>query len=164
MQWLAHAPQKLTKDPKWDIVVVRRNFLTTAMDQVHFATEADWGRQMYVSFIGEEGKDDGGLSREFFSLLFSKTRIMQGNTFTLSPQLFEQQAYAQYGKLVAYATVIGHPGPRNMHSALVSYMVDGCLPAELDIPVDDLKDDHVKSALQKVIVSAVRMYSGGGGG
>lgn len=40
--------------------MVRNCFLKTAMEQLEEATEADWEREMKVTFIGEPGLDAGG--------------------------------------------------------------------------------------------------------
>lgn len=55
---------------QWELSIVRRHFLLTAMEQIEDATKDDWVKKVKVRFIGEEGIDEGGLTREFFTLLF----------------------------------------------------------------------------------------------
>lgn len=43
---------KIIKGEHWDIAVVRKCFLKTVMEQLEEATEADWEREMKVTFIG----------------------------------------------------------------------------------------------------------------
>lgn len=50
---------KIIKEEQWDIAVVRKCFLKTVMEQLEEATEADWEREMKVTFIGEPGLDSG---------------------------------------------------------------------------------------------------------
>ncbi len=134
----------------WEVAVVRHNFHQTAQLELAFANEADWRKKLQVTFVGEEGCDEGGVAREFFSLLFTNNEIMDGNTFRLHPILLQKQQYKIYGQCVAYAILTGHPGPRNLNQATVKYLLDGALPDTLTIPLDDVPSQEVVSCMNRV--------------
>lgn len=54
----------------WNVKVVRRRFETTSTEQLEDGDEDDWKKPISILFIGEEGIDAGGLSREFFFTAF----------------------------------------------------------------------------------------------
>lgn len=107
----------------WCVSVLRRLFNTTAMEQLEDASDEDWKHKLKVEFIGEEGIDEGGLSREFFSLLFRISPCFDGNTFSFSSELLKKGHYRLLGKCVAYALALGHPGPRRLQSNVVDYVL-----------------------------------------
>lgn len=83
--------EKMAGDHLWIIRIIRRSFLTTALEQLEEADDSDWGKSPRVEFIGEEGIDAGGLSREFFSLLFKATEVFEGNNFSVKPKLLDEK-------------------------------------------------------------------------
>lgn len=81
------------------------------------ASDKLWKRQIKVNFIGESGIDAGGLFLEMMTVLFSKTTLMEESRFRLSPAL-HSGGYRVLGKAVAYALLMGHPGPRRLDPLL----------------------------------------------
>ena len=75
----------------WEIPVIRRLFIKTAMAEMESANEDEWLRQLKIDFIGEEGVDAGGPCREFFSLLFRNTPVFENGGFSLNSELLEKK-------------------------------------------------------------------------
>lgn len=76
----------------WDVSVVRRKFLDTAIEQLDEETD-DWNKRIVVHFIGEEGVDTGGPYREFVSLLNRYTPMFENKTFALNSTLLQENIY-----------------------------------------------------------------------
>lgn len=115
-------------DKPWKIKVVRRMFETTSIEQLEDGDEQDWERPLSIHFIGEEGIDAWGLTREFFSILFKSTKVFEGNTFSVNPQLLDSKQYSLIGKAVAKAIMSGHPGPRCLNQHVARYIILGKEP------------------------------------
>ena len=75
----------------WTLSVVRSRFIDTAMDELMDAEEKDWNKNIRVCFIGEEGVDCGGLTREFFTLLFKQSPIFENGTFKVDAKLLAEK-------------------------------------------------------------------------
>ena len=102
--------------------------------------EIEWTMPLRVIFIGEEGVDAGGLTREFFTLFFRTTPMFNSyKSFEVKPDYLEKQHYRVLGKLVAKALICGHPGPRCLSNAIANYIITGKEPdfeSIIDLPGD----------------------------
>ena len=87
---LANKLSSLNEDP-WNINVVRRVFIKTAIEELSGGQPSDFERRLNVKFIGEEGVDGGGLTREFFTLLFEKTGVFEDDGFSYDADLLEKK-------------------------------------------------------------------------
>lgn len=112
--------------------VIRRHFLSTAMEQLEMLSNEEWERSFRVKFIGEAGIDAGGLRREFFTLLFEKTDLLEGRSFQLKSDQLVNKNYRLLGKATAVALTYGHPGPKRFNSAVVHYILNGCVPDTIE--------------------------------
>lgn len=56
---------KMEYEKPWKVKVVRRRFETTSIERLEDGDEDNWKRPISSLFIGEEGIDAGGLSKEF---------------------------------------------------------------------------------------------------
>jgi hypothetical protein len=134
----------------WNIKVLRRQFLTTAMEQLEDADQKDLEKKPQVQFIGEEGLDCGGLLREFFSLLFKDTEVFDKNSFVVNSRLLDQKRYLLAGKAVATSIVHGHPGPRRLNKHVVTYILTGREPDFNEISTEELEREDYISAVKQV--------------
>ncbi|XP_060078764.1 G2/M phase-specific E3 ubiquitin-protein ligase-like [Ylistrum balloti] len=135
---LSKIAQELKRHEKpWSVKVVRRLFEETALEQLEDGDEDDWNKPISIQFLGEEGIDAGGLSREFFSLLFKTSKVFEENTFSVNPQLLVKKQYCLIGKAVAKAIVSGHPGPRCLNQHVTNYML---LKQEADFSMVKIKE------------------------
>ena len=128
------------------MMVRRGRFLQTA-DAALEEGEADWDHNMKVKFIGEDAEDAGGPQREFFSLYFALSPCWDNDCFTAYSDLLQRNNYKLLGQAVAYASISGHPGPRCLAPAIVTYILDGTKPC---VHPEDIVDAEVQSAISEV--------------
>lgn len=141
---------KMEYEKPWNVKVVRRRFETTSIEQLEDGDEDDWKRPISILFIGEEGIDAGGLSREFFSLLFKTTKVFEGNTFSVDPQLLDSKHYRLIGKAVGKAIVSGHPGPRCLNHHVTQYILQGQEPDFSNIQTKEIYRADAAKAITDV--------------
>ena len=134
----------------WDISVIRRNFLETAFEQIRDAEDSDWNRRLKIKFVGEEGIDSGGLTREFFSLVFRLSRIFEDGLLTFDSDMFKNQDYRLMGKLVSMAILHGHTGPRCLQDHLVQFILKGETPDCSSVPIEQVPKEDIRSAIKEV--------------
>lgn len=130
----------------WSLSVVRSNFILTATEELKFGKESDWLCPIRVSFLGEEGLDNGGLRREFFTLLFNSSPVFDGKSFTVNSEYLAEKQYTLLGKATALAVLNGHPGPRRFNKHLVNYMLMGKEPDMDDVL--EIENCNVQAALK----------------
>ena len=135
---ISMSPTPSNDDEFWRLSVLRQDLVNTAMENIEDAEEKDWNLPLKVRFIGEEGVDAGGLSREFFSLFFRETPMLENNTFSVKPEFLNCRKYYILGRLVAKALIFGHPGPRCLSYPIAKYITTGQEPGVQDIGDDDL--------------------------
>jgi hypothetical protein len=119
------------------------------MEQLDEGSEDDWKGCFRVNFIGEEGLDAGGLRREFFSLLFEKSDLLENNSFCLDAAKLAKKHYKLLGRATALAILYGHPGPQYFNQHITQYIVSGVEPEEV----------HLQSIKRQDIVTAVNDVS-----
>ncbi|XP_061195286.1 uncharacterized protein LOC133203526 [Saccostrea echinata] len=134
----------------WNIKVLRRNFMKTAIEQLEDADPDDWIKKPKVEFIGEEGIDCGGLFREFFSLLFKDGEEFEGNNFSVNSKLLDQKRYMLAGKAVATSILHGHPGPRRLNKYVVDYILTGKIPNMDNVSTEELNREDFKHAIKQM--------------
>lgn len=139
----------LNKEATWEVCIVRRHLLRTAIEQLEEAETGDWKKKITVTFVGEEGIDTGGLYREFYSLLVKKSPVFENKTFSLNSTLLQNNQYKLMGKITAHAICMGHPGPKNLHEAVVSYVLTENMQVE-NIPTETISNAEVLSAIEQV--------------
>lgn len=134
----------------WTIDVVRRQFVRTAIEQLDESSTEDWQRQLKVKFVGEEGIDIGGLTREFFSLLFTNEELFEHNGFHFDSQMMRKRIYFLLGKAIAMALLSGHPGPQCFHKYIAEYICTGQIPNMGDITEKDIGRADLVSVIEKL--------------
>ena len=145
---LANKLSSLNEDP-WNINVVRRVFIKTAIEELSGGQPSDFERRLNVKFIGEEGVDGGGLTREFFTLLFEKTGVFEDDGFSYDADLLEKKEYNLIGKATALSIIHGHPGPRRLNKLFLDYILKGTEPGT------DFSDKYIRGADVKLAVEEV---------
>ena len=91
--------KNITKESSWNISIIRRNFMLTAVQQLEDAEDSDWSRKINVTFIGEEGVDAGGLSREFFPPFFLvKILFLKMVVLALTLSYYKESSTGQWGR------------------------------------------------------------------
>lgn len=118
------------------------------MEQLDEGSEDDWKGCFRVNFIGEEGLDAGGLRREFFSLLFEKSDLLENNSFCLDAAKLAKKHYKLLGKATALAILYGHPGPQCFNQHITQYIVSGVEPEEVQL--QSIKRQDIVSAVNDV--------------
>ena len=115
-----------------------------------------------VTFIGEEGIDANGLTKEFCHLVMNALKngkggyiLFEGKQDHLVPIICEeynQSGYFHYiGMLIAMSVLHGGCGFLGLSRALSSYMVsDDIITASADLTIDDVPDYAVQEALTQV--------------
>ncbi|KAH3877836.1 hypothetical protein DPMN_001714 [Dreissena polymorpha] len=75
------------------------------------APDTEWNKKLAITFIGEEGVDAGGLTREFFSILFEKSPVFENNLLSFDSQLLQKKHYLLMGQMVVMGVLSGYPRP-----------------------------------------------------
>ena len=87
----------------------RTKIFNDSFNQIKSQTSADMRRKVYVEFIGEEGIDQGGLTREWYNLLSKEmfnqnyalfVRASNGATFQPDPRSVINPDHLFYFKFV----------------------------------------------------------------
>ncbi|XP_076082340.1 uncharacterized protein LOC143053438 [Mytilus galloprovincialis] len=134
----------------WEIPVIRRLFIKTAMAEMESANKDEWLRQLKIDFIGEEGVDAGGPCREFFSLLFRNTPVFENGGFSLNSELLEKKHYMYVGRMSSLAIINGHPGPKCINNYLVNYILEGIQPECTLTQLEMISRDDVIEAIKEI--------------
>ncbi|WAR10678.1 hypothetical protein MAR_035754 [Mya arenaria] len=142
---------KIVLEGSWPINVVRRHFNNTAMEELSNGNIKDWGKKLNVKFIGEDGVDSGGLTREFFSLLFETSPVFEDNGFSYNADLLEKKHYQLMGRATSMAILHGYPGPRNLNRTIVDFILENKEPEE--IPECCIQNAEVKAAIEEVSIA-----------
>ena len=97
-------------------------------------TPKEWHPKVKVRFMKEAGEDTGGLSREYFSLIYSavlSSGLLVGETpyltFSHNQNALEAGKYNLFGKIVALSLLNGYCGPNNFSQVLTDFIL-GCQP------------------------------------
>lgn len=121
-------------------------------------------KPLLVDFIGEDGGDYGGLTREFFTELFigAEGHILQGPPEKLSIlrnlRKLQNREYCVYGVAIGLALLHSFPGPRNLSTLVASYLLGQSIIAKpkhkVEIPDYELqaKLTQIMGHLMKSIV------------
>ena len=142
----------LNIENKNKIVIRRQNLLKQALEQLGDMEEKDFQNRISVHFIGEEGIDEGGPTRELFTEIFTQTGLIdEVGTFKRDQMKLDNREYYMLGKIVAYAILHGHPGPRFLSKTTLDYILELKEPSPDDIyKEDDIKDTAALAALTDV--------------
>lgn len=115
-----------------------------------------------VTFLGEEGIDANGLTKEFFHIVMNALKngqggyiLFEGKPDHLVPVICEeynQSGYFHYvGKLIAMSVLYCGIGFLGLSRALAKYMItDDVVTASADLTVEDVPDYSVQVALNQV--------------
>ena len=74
---------------------------------------------MFVNFIGEDGADCGGLTREFFPAVYEKVSIISQN----NQEELEKREYEIFGKIISLALSSGCVGRRFLNSSVCNLLI-----------------------------------------
>lgn len=139
---------------QWNISVIRRLFLSTAMQQLSESDEGDWQKRISIQFIGEEGVDAGGLTREFFSLFFKQTSLFEDGSFSFNSEYIESMLYLLLGKVVARAILSGHSGPCCLQSHIVKFILTQEQPDSRSLTLEQLHRKDIVAVINEVCVQS----------
>ncbi|XP_078341565.1 G2/M phase-specific E3 ubiquitin-protein ligase-like isoform X1 [Crassostrea virginica] len=104
--------------------------------------------QLNVIFVGEEGVDAGGLTRDFFSLLFKTTGVFDNENFSVRADLLKKKTYHILGRITAKAIIFGHPGPRCLNAHIANYIINSKEPDIASVQIRDLPGDAAAAVQQ----------------
>ena len=140
------------------ITVRRRHIWKDAMSKLNKYCTIDFQKPLYIDFVGEDGDDFGGLTREFFSLCFlaAEGEILQGPTKMLSPipnnnKLVGREFY-NFGLLIALALTHGCVGPCNLSPAVAKCLL-GYQKSKNQVTISEIPDFELQEKLNKVMKS-----------
>lgn len=128
--------------------MLRENLLETALEELQ---DKHFGMKVNVTFLGEEGEDDGGLTQELFTEIFSNTPLFHGNTFNSTAIAVTNEDFLFLGQLVAYAVLHGHPGPRCLQDQVVKVILDNNYVCPEEINLDVVQHAEAKLFFEKVM-------------
>ncbi|XP_055958773.1 uncharacterized protein LOC126831591 [Patella vulgata] len=121
-------------------------FLQTAMENLE---DFEFDQLLNVIFIGEDGVDAGGLTREFFSLIFKHTPIFENSGFAINSTLLQNKTYKTIGKVVAFSILMGNQGPRCLLPQFTKFILQNAQPAVGEIS-DEMLTGDVLQALKEI--------------
>ena len=114
--------------------VRRPNVWEDSQRELTKMTPKEWHPKVNVRFMKEAGEDTGGLSREYFSLIYSavlSSGLLVGEplylTFSHNQNALEAGKYKLFGKIVTLSLLNGHCGPNNFSQVLTDFIL-GCQP------------------------------------
>ena len=133
----------LNIENKNKIVIRRQNLLKQALEQLGDMEEKDFQNRII---------DEGGPTRELFTEIFTQTGLIdEVGTFKRDQMKLDNREYYMLGKIVAYAILHGHPGPRFLSKTTLDYILELKEPSPDDVyKEDDIKDTAALAALTDV--------------
>ena len=151
------------------IEVTRKHLVERAFEQL---VDEDIKDTVIVKFIGEEGVDTGGVTREFFTNYFhdlsNSGNIFCGRhpnlTFRHDLYALEEGQFEFFGKLTAVALLNGCPGPHFLCHSVVSFILDNPQDVGLDeVPTEsefETKLVQIQSCINEIELSelTVQLY------
>ena len=94
---------ELDKNERILISIRRRKLWRDAVVKLSKFTNEDLSKALFVNFIGEDGADCGGLTREFFPAVYEKVSIISQN----NQEELEKLEYEIFGKIISLALSSG---------------------------------------------------------
>lgn len=129
--------------------IERQHLAESAIELLEKATPEDWEKPIKVTFEGEEGIDEGGLTREFFTLLFESPYFFDGKgSFVVNT--LDKQHFCLLGKMTAVALIHGHPGPNAFSKQLTKDI--------LRVDAIDLEQSDNKTQSSLKMVTALKSF------
>lgn len=102
-------------------------------------------KQVQVQFIGEPAVDQGGPSREFYTLINSaaQAKLMSDGVFRHNIASLAKKEFLAFGQLTAIGLLQGSPGPKCFSKSSVEYIlsgkIDNLLPTLDEVPNAEVK-------------------------
>eukprot|EP00112_Aurelia_sp_Birch-Aquarium-sp1_P025839 Seg883.4 transcript_id=Seg883.4/GoldUCD/mRNA.D3Y31 product="G2/M phase-specific E3 ubiquitin-protein ligase" protein_id=Seg883.4/GoldUCD/D3Y31 len=145
---------ELKPDDYWRLKVRRSSVWEDTMFKLSQIKPVDFQKALKVQFIGEPVVDQGGPSREFFSILNSaaKRKILSNGIFRHDISLLQQKQYFSFGQLTALGLLQGSPGPKCFQKSAVDYVLYrdiGMLNPTID-EIPDVEVSQILAALAKI--------------
>ena len=165
-------------DPYNAIQLHKSKFVNSSMQEIHINRqsgiiirdlfkklkrgELDIRKVPDITFVGEEGIDAYGLTKEFFTLLMNALTsgtggyvMFEGAEDHLLPVIseeFHQSGYFRYvGQLIAMSVLHGGLGMVGLSRALTVFMVtDDVEAASCHLSIEDVPDYSIQQALMEV--------------
>eukprot|EP00794_Sanderia_malayensis_P004279 gene4279-4846_t len=114
----------------------------------------DFQKAVKVQFMGEPAVDQGGPSRELFSILNTagKRKIISNGVFRHDVSLLQQKQYFLHGQLPALGPLQGSPVPKCSQNSVVDYVLYrdiGRINPTID-EIPDMEVSQVLAALAKI--------------
>ena len=146
---------------KMKIDVRRGHEFEDGFKEIEDLSVEGWKPRFRVSFNLESGCDTGGLSREFFSLLFASvtcSSLLSGTmpnlTFSHDSNMLLEGKYKTLGKLVALSLLNGHVGPQFFSPTVVQYILNQSMIQDVESMLKELPKGckDLKERLEKIYV------------
>ena len=114
--------------------------------------DEDLRKPVKVQFIGEPAVDNGGPSREFFTLMNAAaySKLMCDGIFRHSISSLDKREFYLYGQITALGLMQGFPGPKCFNKTVVDYILTGDI-GQLHPDVEDIPDPDVKQSLKSLM-------------
>ena len=144
----------IVSDRPFILYVTRRNIWRNSLDSLKDVEVSELAGGLIVVFVGEEGVDDGGLTREFFSVLWHRSQDCPLSVGTI-PYLtlrknavaLDEQEYKIFGQLVAMALLNGANAPKFFSESFAKHLLD---PSSDYFAIEDIPDETLKLKVQNV--------------
>ncbi|XP_019853033.1 PREDICTED: uncharacterized protein LOC109582636 [Amphimedon queenslandica] len=136
---------------EFDMVIRRSAVLTDALRRMDKAS-FDPAKKLNVVFVGEEGSDLGGLTREFFRLLSHdiSSYIDCTGCFTHDSLAFQNNIYLKLGILAGMALCQGAGSFPVLCPSVYKFMC-GTNPTDLAPTIDEVSDLDKRTLLQQIM-------------
>ena len=111
---------------------------------------------LFVGFIGEDGEDYDGLTREFFSAVYDEvsTVLFHGPPNNYYPKhnqgRLEKREYEILGKIISLALSSGCAGPRFLNSSVCNLLIS-TEKSDVKPTIEDLADFELQQKLKEIL-------------
>ena len=146
-------PVNLENDDRAMLSIRRRHFWKDVLSKIGRCTTGGI-KQVKIDFVGEEGSDFGGLTRDFFTDCFegAKGLLVHGlennYSFLHDTVRLQRKEYLILGQLTALALFHKCAGPRYFNSATISAIFDN--NGFVTPGIADVADSEIQNVLQSI--------------
>ena len=141
------------------ISVTRENLIDEAI-KIYMEKPFFICKKLHVTFVGEEGLDLDGVSREFFSLFWKHFlyRYFRNSLPMMKPSLFAMdKEFVAAGRILVHGYILLGYLPININPCYLYFILTGNTPAAKHVAVSFLNALPVSD--QRLIDDAIRLHS-----
>jgi hypothetical protein len=144
--------RKDVKELEFDMVVRRSHVLVDAVNRTR-KLAFDPSNRLTVEFVGEEGIDGGGLTREFFRILFrqfSSVYLDSTGCFKHNSVALQDGLYFCLGQLASMCLVHGGAAVRIFSTSVYSYLC-GRKSSDIDVQICEISNVEIRDFVGEIM-------------